>query len=109
MWNRSRLVGDETVEYDQQRGGTHYIGGSGETQLEKERRVLSERETKLKKKLEALKKHRNHVRHERHKRHVPIVSVVGYTNAGRYTIMTCISFDSYLYQHRKPKIMEKRS
>lgn len=85
-FTRSRLVGDENVEFDQQRGGTHYIGGSGETQLEKERRVLSERETKLKKKLEGLKKHRNHIRHERHKRHVPIVSVVGYTNAGLLNI-----------------------
>ncbi|KAK3726981.1 hypothetical protein QZH41_014711, partial [Actinostola sp. cb2023] len=81
---KSRLVGDESVEYDQQRGGTHYIAGGGETQLEKERRVLSERETKLKKKLESLKKHRSHIRHERHKKHVPIVAIVGYTNAGNY-------------------------
>ena len=71
-------------DYDQQRGGTNYIGGAGETQLEREKRILIEREAKLKKKLEAMKKHRDHVRHERHKKHVPVVSVVGYTNAGKY-------------------------
>ena len=79
---RSLLVHEEGIDFDQQRGGTHYIGGAGETQLEKERRVLLEREQKLKKKLQNLKKHREHVRHERHKRHVPTVAVVGYTNAG---------------------------
>ncbi|KXJ12335.1 putative GTP-binding protein 6 [Exaiptasia diaphana] len=98
---KSRLVGDETVKYDQQRGGTHYIGGSGETQLEKERRVLSEREIKIKKKLENLKKHRNHIRHERHKRHVPIVSVVGYTNAGKTTLIKAITGDAKMKPDNK--------
>lgn len=60
----------------------HAIGGPGETYLEKAKRVLFEREQKLKKKLQAIKKHREHVRHERHKRHIPTVAVVGYTNAG---------------------------
>ena len=76
------MVHEEGVDFDQQRGGTHFIGGAGETQLEKERRVLLLREQKLKKKLQSLKKHREEVRHDRHKRHVPTVAVVGYTNAG---------------------------
>ena len=40
----------------------HAIGGPGETYLEKAKRVLFEREQKLKKKLQAIKKHREHVR-----------------------------------------------
>lgn len=83
---RSKLVhagGEVNSSYDQQRGGTHAIGGAGETDLEKEKRILFEREQKLKKKLQSIKKHRDHVRHERHKRHVPIIAVVGYTNAGK--------------------------
>lgn len=84
-WNfnymdRSRLV--HRGSFDQQRGGTHTIGGSGETILEKQRRILFEREIRLKKKLYAIRKQREHVRHDRQKRHVPTVAVVGYTNAG---------------------------
>ena len=78
--HRARLV--HSGDYDQQRGGTYTIGGSGETLLEKQKRILSERELKLKKKLQAIKKRREHVRHERQKKHVPTVAVVGYTNAG---------------------------
>ncbi|XP_031550326.1 putative GTP-binding protein 6 [Actinia tenebrosa] len=98
---RSRLVGDESVEYDQQRGGTHYIGGGGETQLEKERRILSERESKLKKKLESLRKHRDHVHQERNKRHVPIVAVVGYTNAGKTTLIKSLTGDAKMQPDNK--------
>ena len=81
---RSRLVIDDHTSYDQQRGGTYSIGGGGETHLEVARRMLMLRQQKLKKKLEAIKKQRNLIRHDRAKRKVPIVSVVGYTNAGRY-------------------------
>ena len=73
---------DDHTSYDQQRGGTHSIGGGGETYLEVAKRMLTLRQQKLKKKLEAIKKQRNLIRHDRAKRKVPIVSVVGYTNAG---------------------------
>ena len=81
---RSRLVFDDHTSYDQQRGGTYSIGGGGETHLEVARRMLMLRQQKLKKKLEAIRKQRNLIRHDRAKRKVPIVSVVGYTNAGRF-------------------------
>lgn len=79
---RSRLVADDHGSYDQQRGGVHSIGGRGETHLEVARRTLMLRQQKLKKKLDAIRKQRNLIRHDRAKRKVPIVSVVGYTNAG---------------------------
>ena len=44
--------------------------------------MLTLRQQKLKKKLEAIKKQRNLIRHDRAKRKLPVVSVVGYTNAG---------------------------
>ena len=58
---RSRLAhaGENTGgSYDQQRGGTHTRGGSGETLLEKQKRIIAERERKLKKKLDVIKKQR---------------------------------------------------
>lgn len=82
MFYRSRLILDDLNSYDQQRGGTHSIGGAGETHLAVARRMLMLRQQKLKKKLEAIKKQRSLIRHDRAKRKVPIVSVVGYTNAG---------------------------
>ncbi|CAH3168239.1 unnamed protein product [Porites lobata] len=101
---RSRLVhagGEVNSSYDQQRGGTHAIGGAGETDLEKEKRILFEREQKLKKKLQSIKKHRDHVRHERHKRHVPIIAVVGYTNAGKTTLIKALTGEAKMYPENK--------
>ena len=54
------------------------------------------RQQKLKKKLEAIKKQRNLIRHDRAKRKVPIVSVVGYTNAGGFGKF----FGAIFYQHK---------
>jgi len=92
LFYRSRLAhaGENTGgSYDQQRGGTHTRGGSGETLLEKQKRIITERERKLKKKLDVIKKQREQVRHNRHKKHVPTVAVVGYTNAGTVIIILC--------------------
>ncbi|XP_028393627.1 putative GTP-binding protein 6 [Dendronephthya gigantea] len=91
---RSRLIQDDLNSYDQQRGGSHSIGGGGETHLEVARRMLMLRQQKLKKKLEAIKKQRSLIRHDRAKRKVPIVSVVGYTNAGKTTLIKALTHDS---------------
>ena len=78
-------AGETGGGYDQQRGGVHTRGGSGESLLEKQKRIITDRERRLKKKLEVIKKRREQVRHDRHKKHVPTVAVVGYTNAGIYS------------------------
>lgn len=100
---RSRLAhgGEEGSSYDQQRGGMHALGGPGETYLEKAKRVLFEREQKLKKKLQSIKKHRDHVRHERHKKHVPTVAVVGYTNAGKTTLIKALTGEAKMHPEDK--------
>jgi len=71
------------------RGGSGGVGlrGPGETQLEVDRRDISRRISRLKAELEQVRAHRSRHRKERSKAGVPVVSMVGYTNAGKSTLM----------------------
>lgn len=64
--------------------------GSGETKLELDRRKIEEKITALNKELEILVSHRQTQRKQRRKNNVPVVSLVGYTNAGKSTIMNAM-------------------
>lgn len=64
--------------------------GAGETKLELDRRKIEEKIIALNKDLEALVAHRQTQRKQRKKKNVPVVSLVGYTNAGKSTIMNAI-------------------
>ncbi|XP_061680369.1 putative GTP-binding protein 6 isoform X3 [Syngnathoides biaculeatus] len=79
---RSRLK-NEFLNLDQQGGGARYIGGSGETQLEVQQRLLRERETKIRSALEKLSRKRRLLRSRRKDKEFPLVSVLGYTNCGQ--------------------------
>ncbi len=61
--------------------------GLGETKLELDRRVISKRITDIEKNLEDVKKQREIQRKQRKKSSIPTVALVGYTNAGKSTIM----------------------
>lgn len=65
--------------------------GPGETQLEYDRRHLKRRVTAVKEKLAEVKKHRSIHRKRRKEVPVPLVSLVGYTNAGKSTIMNALT------------------
>lgn len=64
--------------------------GSGETKLELDRRKIEEKITTLNKELEVLVSHRQTQRKRRRKNNLPVVSLVGYTNAGKSTIMNAM-------------------
>ncbi|HSI66477.1 MAG TPA: GTPase HflX [Planococcus sp. (in: firmicutes)] len=68
-------------------GGGFANRGAGETKLELDRRKIEEQITKLHKELEHIKAQRETQRKQRMKNDVPVVSLVGYTNAGKSTIM----------------------
>lgn len=84
-YQKSRLVRSWT-HLERQRGGLGFVGGPGETQLEIDRRLISERITKIKKELEDVKRTRSLHRSARKKVPYPVVALVGYTNAGKSTL-----------------------
>lgn len=68
-------------------GGGFKNRGAGETKLELDRRKIEDQIAKLRRDLEHVKAQRDTQRKQRRKNAVPIVSIVGYTNAGKSTIM----------------------
>ncbi len=70
-------------------GSTGGVGlrGPGETQLEVDRRMISRRIEFLKEELEKVRAHRNRYRERRKKSRIPVVALVGYTNAGKSTLL----------------------
>lgn len=80
----SRLVRGWT-HLDREKGGIG-MRGPGETQLESDRRMVRERIQTIKKRLEKVRKQRGQSRRSRDRAEIPIVSLVGYTNAGKSTL-----------------------
>ena len=74
-------------------GGVGGVGlrGPGETQLEVDRRIISRRIEFLKEELEKVRAHRNRYRQRRKKSRIPVVALVGYTNAGKSTLLNKLS------------------
>ena len=74
-------------------GSTGGVGlrGPGETQLEVDRRSISKRISHIKKELEKVRAHRSRYRDKRKKSRTPIVALVGYTNAGKSTLLNCLA------------------
>jgi GTP-binding protein HflX len=70
-------------------GGTAGVGlrGPGETQLEVDRRDIRRRISQLKSELEKVRAHRQRHRSRRKESNIPVVSLVGYTNAGKSTLI----------------------
>jgi len=68
-------------------GGGIGTRGPGETKLESDRRVVRNRVAKLNRDLKEVVRHREVNRFKREKNNVPVVSIVGYTNAGKSTLL----------------------
>lgn len=72
-------------------GGGIGTRGPGETQLETDRRLVRNKIARLKAQIEEVRRHRALYRRRRARRGVPIVSLVGYTNAGKSTLMRALT------------------
>lgn len=63
------------------------LRGPGETQLEVDRREIKKKIVKLEDELDKVREHRNRHRQQRRKSNIPVVALVGYTNAGKSTLL----------------------
>jgi GTP-binding protein HflX len=72
-------------------GGGIGTRGPGETKLETERRAIQRRITRLQQEVNQLQAHRTRLRQRRQNQEIPTVAVVGYTNAGKSTLLNTLT------------------
>ncbi len=89
-YQRSRLVRSWT-HLERQRGGFGFLGGPGESQLELDRRKITERIARIKEELEDVRRTRGLHREARRRVPFPVVALVGYTNAGKSTLFNRVT------------------
>jgi GTP-binding protein HflX len=97
VYQKSRLVRSWT-HLERQRGGFGFLGGPGETQIETDRRLLSERIDVIRKELEHVRRTRALHRKSRQRVPYPAVALVGYTNAGKSTLFNTLTGAEVLAQ-----------
>ncbi len=83
-------------------GGGIGTRGPGETQLETDRRIIRRKIQRLKSDLEEVRKHRRIHRRRRQRSGVPIISLVGYTNVGKSTILNKLSGSTVTLAEDRP-------
>ncbi|XP_009335807.2 GTPase HflX [Pyrus x bretschneideri] len=83
---------------ERQAGGQ--VKGMGEKQIEVDKRILRTQIGVLKKELESVRKHRKQYRNQRLSVPVPVVSLVGYTNAGKSTLLNQLTGANVLAEDR---------
>ena len=89
-YQRSRLVRSWT-HLERQRGGFGFLGGPGETQIEADRRLITDRLVRLRRDLEGVRRTRGLHRSARGRTPLPVVALVGYTNAGKSTLFNALT------------------
>ena len=94
----TRLAGHR--EYLSRLGGGIGTRGPGETKLEMDRRQIRHRISTLKGDIQQIRKHRQLHRERRRKDRLPLVSLVGYTNAGKSTLFRALSKEDTLVSSR---------
>ena len=90
VYQKSRLVRSWT-HLERQRGGAGFMGGPGERQIESDRRQLTEKINRIKKKIKVISNRRDLQRYRRKKNRLPVVTLVGYTNSGKSTLFNNIT------------------
>src|SRR5690606_6823072 len=90
-YQKSRLVRSWThLERQRGSGGMGFMGGPGETQIESDRRQITDRIVLLEERLDKVKRTRAQQRRQRDRAPFPIVALVGYTNAGKSSLFNVL-------------------
>ena len=94
-----RLIAGQNSAFSRLAGG---IGGRGpgETKLETDRRRVRDRINRLEKEIETQRRRRYERRKERLRHKLPLISIVGYTNAGKSTLLNKLTASSVLAEQR---------
>jgi GTP-binding protein HflX len=83
-----------------QAGGIGMRGGEGETQLETDRRRVQDKIARLTRDLEVVRRHRSTQRNARQRNHWALASIVGYTNAGKSTLLNTLTGTNVLAEDK---------
>jgi len=96
---KTRLAG-KGVHMSQQSGIVGKMGGAGETAKERETREINRKIVSLKRKLEKIQKIRETQRQNRFRSNVPQICLIGYTNAGKSTILNLLTKSAVLAENK---------
>ncbi|HOJ85526.1 MAG TPA: GTPase HflX [Elusimicrobiales bacterium] len=96
----SKITG-HGVSLDQQYGAVGVRGGAGERKIDYDRRFLRDRISFLNSKILSVKKTREIQRKKRLNVPMPVISIVGYTNAGKSTLLNSLSKKNDIYADNK--------
>src|SRR5512137_148836 len=83
-----------------QKGGIGMRGGEGETQLETDRRRVQDRIARIQRELEVVRRQRSTQRQARQRNHWALASIVGYTNAGKSTLLNTLTGAEVLAENK---------
>ena len=99
LYQKTRLVRSWT-HLERQRGGAGFMGGPGEKQIESDKRQIDKKIIKLKKELKKIELNRNVQRKQRIKSSIPIISLIGYTNAGKSTLFNYLAKENVFVKNQ---------
>lgn len=97
-YRQSRLVG--LGKSLSRLGGGIGTRGPGEKKLEMDRRLIKGRIAQLNRELKDVKRHREVTREQRSRNHIPVIAIVGYTDAGKSTLLNRLTGASVLEEDK---------